>query len=339
MTSTELEHLLDDIAGVRIAVIGDYCLDAYWFLDPAHAERSIETGMPVHAVRQQRYTLGGAGNVVMNLCAMGVRHVDAFGVIGDDPYGRHMLRLLAQQQVGVAGMLLQSAAWATHVYTKPYLHDTEQNRIDFGAFNELHDQTAHALTSALAVRMADVDAVIINEQVASGIHHSPCFQELLQTLITEHPGSIFVLDSRHYSGRYAGTIRKLNEHEAARQCGSMRGDDEVILDAEARAAAQTLWQRWSRAVFVTRGARGCLAHDAAGLHEIPGLQLSGRVDPVGAGDSMLAGIAAALAAGRGARAAAELGNVAAGVTVQKLFQTGTASPGEILACARTHIAV
>jgi sugar/nucleoside kinase (ribokinase family) len=57
----------------------------------------------------------------------------------------------------------------------------------------------------------------------------------------------------------------------------------------------------ARAVFVTRGARGCLAHDAAGLHEIPGVQLSGAVDPVGAGDSMLAGIAAARPRG-GARA-------------------------------------
>ena len=60
-------------------------------------------------------------------------------------------------------------------------------------------------------------------------------------------------------------------------------------------------------------------------------RFSGRIDTVGAGDSALAGIAAALAAGRDALAAAELGNFAAGVTVQKLFTTGTASPAEILA--------
>ena len=60
-------------------------------------------------------------------------------------------------------------------------------------------------------------------------------------------------------------------------------------------------------------------------------RLLGRIDTVGAGDSALAGIAAALAARRGAREAAELGNFAAGVTVQKLFTTGTASPAEVLA--------
>jgi hypothetical protein len=84
--------------------------------------------------------------------------------------------------------------------------------------------------------MADVDAVIITR---AGCLWHPSFAVLSGVAANvDHRASrtIFVLDSRHYSGRYAGTIRKLNEHEAARQCGSMRGDDEVILDAEARAA-------------------------------------------------------------------------------------------------------
>ncbi|MBI2441635.1 MAG: carbohydrate kinase, partial [Lentisphaerae bacterium] len=71
--------------------------------------------------------------------------------------------------------------------------------------------------------------------------------------------------------------------------------------------------------------------DAHGLREVPGLQILGRTDSVGAGDSMLAGIAAALAAQYDALTAATLGNFVAGVTVQKLFQTGTATPAEILA--------
>jgi phosphoglycolate phosphatase-like HAD superfamily hydrolase len=67
------------------------------------------------------------------------------------------------------------------------------------------------------------------------------------------------------------------------------------------------------------------------LQEVSGLQILGRIDPVGAGDSMLAGLAAALATRRDNLTAATLGNFAAGVTVQKLFQTGTASPDEIMA--------
>jgi beta-phosphoglucomutase-like phosphatase (HAD superfamily) len=66
------------------------------------------------------------------------------------------------------------------------------------------------------------------------------------------------------------------------------------------------------------------------MQGVPGLQILGRIDTVGAGDSALAGIAAALAAGRDALTAAALGNYAAGVTVQKLFVTGTATPREIM---------
>jgi rfaE bifunctional protein kinase chain/domain len=331
MTRDELAQLLHDIANARIAVIGDYCLDAYWFIDPAGEEISIETGLPTRAVHTQRYSLGGAGNVVMNLHALGVRAIAAFGVIGDDPYGPHMLRLLRAHEVDTAGMLMQSESWATHVYTKPYLDDVEQNRIDFGNLNDLSDTMATALVQGLRERVGELDVVVVNEQVTSGIHRSELFQHLLQELIKECAATIFLLDSRHYSERYDGTIRKLNDHEAARLCGVTRADDGLMLDTDACAAARELSQRWGRPVVITRGARGCLVCDQGSLHDIPGRKARGQVDPVGAGDSMLAGIAAALAAGRTTRAAATLGNYAAGVTVQKLFQTGTASPDEIMA--------
>jgi len=331
MNKHELERLLNDIANTRIAIIGDFCLDAYWFTDPAGEELSVETGLPTRAVREQRYTLGGAGNVAVNLRAMGVKQVAAFGVIGDDPYGPHLLRLLKGHAVNVDGVVQQRAGWSTHVYTKPYLGNAEQNRIDFGNFNALNDDTAQALVQALRAQIAAVDAVIINEQVAAGIHYAARFQALLQQLIADCPAMTFILDSRHYSERYAGAIRKLNDHEAARLCGIPRGHDELVPGTEARTAAETLWRRWAAPVIVTRGARGCLVRDPAGLQEMPGLQIPGCTDPVGAGDSMLAGISAALAAGRDLWTAALLGNLAAGVTAQKLCQTGTASPEEIMA--------
>jgi phosphoglycolate phosphatase-like HAD superfamily hydrolase len=84
-------------------------------------------------------------------------------------------------------------------------------------------------------------------------------------------------------------------------------------------------------LFLTRGARGILVRDRAGFHEVQGLQVVGRIDTVGAGDSALAGIAAALASGADPVSAAALGNFTAGVTVKKLFITGAASPAEILA--------
>ena len=72
MIGEDLKRLLDDICKARIAVLGDYCLDAYWFVDRSREEISVETGLPTRPVMEQRYSLGGAGNVVMNLVAMGV---------------------------------------------------------------------------------------------------------------------------------------------------------------------------------------------------------------------------------------------------------------------------
>ena len=85
---------MDDISSVRIAVIGDFCLDAYWFIDEAMSEISIETNEVTRPVAKQRYSLGGAGNVTNNLAAMGIRDIRAFGVIGTDPFGAEMVRIM-----------------------------------------------------------------------------------------------------------------------------------------------------------------------------------------------------------------------------------------------------
>jgi phosphoglycolate phosphatase-like HAD superfamily hydrolase len=84
-------------------------------------------------------------------------------------------------------------------------------------------------------------------------------------------------------------------------------------------------------LFITRGDRGSIVTDDKGILEIESMMITGRTDTVGAGDSYLAGVASALAAGFNPGTAGRLGNFAAGVTVQKLFQTGTASPEEVIA--------
>jgi phosphoglycolate phosphatase-like HAD superfamily hydrolase len=109
--------------------------------------------------------------------------------------------------------------------------------------------------------------------------------------------------------------------------------DLISLD-DARAAAGKLAKDWGKPVFLTRGDRGCLVADGEQVSVVPGLHIVAQTDPVGAGDSMVAGIAAALAAGALPVDAATFGNFVAGVTVQKLRQTGTASPDEIRAIGR-----
>jgi bifunctional ADP-heptose synthase (sugar kinase/adenylyltransferase)/phosphoglycolate phosphatase-like HAD superfamily hydrolase len=329
MTRELPRRLLDDIRGVRIGVVGDFCLDAYWVLDASLSEISIETGLATRPVRSQRYSLGGAGNVVNNLVAMGVTHVSAFGVLGADPFGAEMLRILGSLGVHIGGMRIQDHAWDTPVYIKPVEGEAEQGRIDFGNANSLEPATGADLVAALAQELSRLDLLIINQQLLHGIHT----EQTRGALVAAVAGARIpvVCDSRTFSDSFTGAIRKLNDREALRLCGEQWESEDPVPRPDAERAAQALFDRWKTPVFLTRGSRGILVRDAGGAHEVPGLQILGRIDTVGAGDSALAGIAAALAAGYDGETAARLGNIVAGVTVQKLFITGTATPREILA--------
>jgi len=325
-----LATLLHALSTTSIGVIGDFCLDVYWEQDLSAAERSVETGLMTRPVRDQRYELGGAGNIVNNLVAMGVGTVQVFGVVGQDPFGREMQRLLESKGVGRDGLLAPADDWDTLVYLKPIREGREESRLDFGNFNRLRDEVATALLAKLESALPTLDVVIINQQVFRGIH-TDFLQASLNQLLARHSSKTFIADSRHLPGAYADCLRRLNEVEATRQCGAAREYGDVVSLEEAQAAARQLFANSGRPVFVSRGERGVLVADDSGLHVVPGLHIVNPTDPVGAGDSMLAGIAAALAAGYSPERAATFGNFAAGVTVQKLLQTGTASPGEILA--------
>ncbi len=329
MSREDLEGLLRGLARARIGVIGDFCLDAYWSMDESLSEISIETGLATRPVRGQRYSLGGAGNAVSNLVAMGVGEVHAFGVVGDDPFGREMTRILHGSAVDIRGVLVQAEDWNTPVYVKPVEGGAEQGRIDFGNANALSRETGGRLIEALRGALSGLDLVIVNQQLLHGVHTD----ELRAGLADLIKGSRvpFICDSRSFSDSFTGAMRKLNDREALRLVGEEWETDGPVPRAHAERAAEALFARWKTSLFLTRGARGILVRDVQGTHLVPGLQILGRIDTVGAGDSALAGIAAALAAGRGPVEAATFGNLAAGVTVQKLFITGTASPGEILA--------
>lgn len=330
MKREKLQQILNDISSVKIAVLGDFCLDAYWFIDESKSELSIETGLMTRAVRQQKYSLGGAGNVTSNLAAMGVKDIRAFGVIGPDPFGSEMVNVMKKTGIDTTNILIQDENWSTHVYTKPYIADQEQNRIDFGNFNQLSNTTADRLIDRLSNEVEKVDVIIINQQVPSGIHTSYFKQELL-TVISRFPDKMFLVDSRNYNDFYDGTIRKMNDTEAARLCGIDKAPDEIVLYSEVAASAEELFKRFKKPLFITRGKKGSLTISEKGISDIPGLMILSRVDTVGAGDSYLAGAASALAAGYDMETAAAIGTFVAGVTVQKLFQTGTATPEEIMA--------
>jgi len=329
MEKKKLEKLLNDVVDAKIAIVGDFCLDAYWFIDGSKSEISIETGRMTRPVRTQKYSLGGAGNVANNLSAMGVGNIYAFGVVGVDPFATEMKKIMQKAGIHTDYLLTQEDGWSTHVYAKPYAGDDEEGRIDFGNFNQLADDKADELLQKLSDLLPAIDMVIINEQVLSGIH-TPYFREKLVKLTGAFPEKMFIADSRHYNDQYEGALRKMNDSEAAILCGMKNDTTGAVSYDEVSSAAGTLFNRYQKPLFITRGSNGSLVIDEHGIEEIPGLMILSRVDTVGAGDSYLAGVTAALAAGYDMKTAACLGSYVAGVTVQKLFQTGTATPGEIL---------
>jgi len=323
-----LDEILEGFSRLRVGVLGDFCIDAYWLLDQTRAERSLETGKPTNAICEQSYSLGGAGNVISNLAALGVGEVAAFGVIGNDIFGREMLDLLRRQGAQSSGMIVQDKDWATAVYAKPYMDLEEQERFDFGRFNKITEETADRLLAAVEHSIRSLDALVVNQQLKQGIH-SDYLIAGLQALVDRHPDRICLLDARDISRRYRGMIFKLNAAEAARLCGEERVINQAVTVEELTGYASQICARTGKEVIITRSDRGIMAYDGRAVHQVPGILVLGPTDPVGAGDTTASAITASLAGGASIAEAIEVGNYAAGVTVRKLRQTGTATQAEI----------
>jgi rfaE bifunctional protein kinase chain/domain len=335
MTRTRLASILGSLARVRAGVIGDFCLDAYWDLDPGPAEPSLETGKPTRGVRRQRYSLGGAGNVVNNLTALGAGAVYGFSVISNDLFGRELLAILRNRDVDVYGLVTQDAAWDTPVYAKPYLQSDEQERFDFGRWNRITPETELKLTGALRTMVPELDALIVNQQLPAGVY-SPSVIDGINRIAHDNEQLLCVLDARTMSDRFTGMVVKLNDAEAARGAGTDLHSGQLSPPDAVRKHGMALAAKHQRPVYVTRSDKGILLCESGGAVDLPAIPLTGPSDPVGAGDTSVAAIALALAAGATPVEAGELANLAAAVTVRKLKQTGTATAEEISAMFDGH---
>jgi rfaE bifunctional protein kinase chain/domain len=329
----EISSILDKLSGASVAVIGDFCLDIYWEIDRSASELSVETGLTTEPVRQQRYSPGGAGNVVMNLLALEVEAIYPLGVLGNDPFGHELRRLLEASHVNCVGLVAQDKGWATPTYIKPCVESEELSRIDFGNFNRLSDLAEADLFSRLEEILHNVSVVLINHQVTGSIHDSTTFRQRLAEVIEQYPQLTFIIDSRGYHDSYPKAIHKLNDHELMKASGKPVDTNEVVSLEDLVQQSQRLYEGWNSPLIVTRGERGCIVAAGGELSQVCGLQLSGPTDPVGAGDTFCSAFMACISSGADLAAAAYIANIAAAVTVQKLFQTGTATRQEILQLA------
>ena len=332
MNKQLIEKILCNAKTAKIGVVGDFCLDVYWFLNEIASEKSLETDLPTWPIAEQEYSLGGAGNVVNNLHALGCENIHVFGVVGTEPWGQKLMQKLYKLNVNCEGMITQEKHWATPAYVKPYKEQNELNRIDFGNFNKLDTETLNCLLSLLEKNLQNQDIVIISQQIAGSLFVDEFIEKLL-ILINKFCDTLFIVDSRHNSGDFPSAILKLNDFTAESMVDNTTPNGVGVTRENAIKTAKTLCKKLKKTIFITRGINGCILVDEGVIKEIPSIKITGKIDTVGAGDSMLAGICIGLVSGQDAYNSACLGILAAAVTIQKLYQTGTVSPEELLMMA------
>lgn len=329
MKENRINEILTQIKNVNIAVYGDFCIDAYWLLDARGSEVSLETGLQAQAVGRHYYSLGGASNVVANIAALAPAVIQVIGVVGDDIFGRELRRQFHELNVDTKHLVIQKENFDTVTFGKPYLEDKEQPRIDFGFFNKRTEETDQAMLNGITEALEKADVLIVNQQVPGSITNES-FIDQANGLFKKYADKIVLLDSRHFGRKFENIYRKTNDLEAAQLNKAEVKLDDVLTLADVNKYALNLYRQFNKPVFLTRGPRGIITVDSDGIHEVPGIQLLKKLDIVGAGDTVTSALALCLGAGVPPAEASEFANLAAAVTVQKLYQTGTASGPEIL---------
>jgi rfaE bifunctional protein kinase chain/domain len=325
-----LKALLNQFANLKIGVIGDIGLDAYWYVDMTRSHLSRETPHFPRPVVRESYGCGAGANVAHNLKALGVGKVRLFSVVGQDTWAVQLKAELARQEID-SGDVLEARTRRTTAYVKPilmgYQSQQEDARLDFENTIPLAPEDEKSLLVRLEHALPDLDAVIIADQLEINGIITPGMRERLSELAGSTPGKIFLVDSRTRIQLYRQMVLKPNQVEAIGlySGGSHPPTREELLEIGLGAS-----QSQQRPVFITLGEEGVLVCNATHAEHIPAARVRPPLDVVGAGDTFMAALAAGLATGASPDEAGALANLAAAVTVEKLNQTGTASPVEIL---------
>ncbi len=332
MDEARLKQLLDRIPGIRLLVMGDFFLDKYIDLDRRLSEISLETGLEAYQAVGVRCSPGAAGTVVNNLRALDAQ-VTALGVIGDDGEGYELKQGLMLRGVDIDPLIVHPDRF-TPTYTKPMMQEIdgqvhELNRIDIKNRSPLPDSVQSQIIERLRGLLATVDGIIVADQVPEA--NCGVITDQVRTTLSElaqrHRDLIIAADSRERIGLFQNIILKPNAREALAAIGKQ--PQEQLERADVEAAGVALLRRTRHHVFVTIGAEGVLVFSQAGIQHVPGVPVSGPIDIVGAGDSVMAGIVSALCAGAEPVEAALVGNLVASITVQQIGTTGTASRQQV----------
>jgi len=329
MKSERFDAITSRYSNLRIALVGDFCLDRYLEIDAARKEISIETGLAVHNVVRVRSQPGAAGTILNNLVALEIKTIYPIGFCGVDGEGFELQRALGEKRGVQLDFFLQTPERRTFTYCKPLVVEAarpprELNRLDSKNWSATPRPVEEQLLSSVKKVADRVDALIVLDQVdipETGVV-TKTMLSFLGEIARQNPGLLIIADSRRGLRDYPAVAFKMNRMELAALTGKT-----VDLSLEnVKGAASELARRNQRPVFVTLSEQGILGAAAnGGVDHIAALPVRGEIDVVGAGDAVMANLTAALAAGAAIHEAIELANAAASIVIHQLGTTGTAS--------------
>ena len=330
MTSAFLEQFDEAaLAAASVAVIGDVCIDHYYFADSALSEISVETGLETVSVKSSEYYLGGAGNVAETLRTLGVGKVDLYGVSGSDAEGAILASLCKERGISTNGVIVQKENWQTNMYHKIIKDGKELPRFDLGNFNAVSEVTQNALLEKLDTSLSEYRCVIVNEQLLSGLTTEYFIRELNKRIASSAGRIVWLSDTRHRIGSYENVIYKINEREALSYYNGKSGSERSV-----EKAAASLSARWKQPVVVTLGKEGALAVQDGKIRRARGIDFTCPIDTVGAGDAFIASMAASLVSGLSFFDAVDAANFGASASVLTLYRTGHPALSDMREVAR-----
>lgn len=320
MTRQQMDQLFSAIAATKVLVVGDLILDKYLW---GKASRiSPEAPVQVVEVDHDELRLGGAGNVVNNLLALGC-HVYLASVVGADGDGKNLLQLLTRQGVNIEGVV-SSPHRTTSRKSRVLASHQQIVRIDRECTHPINTDEQAALFNYCRQQLPQLGAVILSDYL-KGVLAPELLQKIMALCHSRHVPVIVDpkgADFRRYTG---ATILTPNRRETEAATGvAIENESSLIKAGSILLNAQKL-----DALVLTRSEEGMSLFFADG--RITHLPTEARevFDVSGAGDTVVAVIGAAMAAGAGLDEAAGLANLAAGIVVGKLG-TSTVTTQEIL---------
>jgi len=318
-TKARVERLTSGFDGKRVLVLGDLMLDQFIW---GRVKRiSPEAPVPVVEVERQSTAIGGAGNVVSNLVALGATAIP-FGVVGADEDAERLHAAFRGIGVDTSGIVADSAR-PTTTKTRIIAHNQQVVRADRESRVPIAAEIEDGIIERMRDHLADADAVVVSDY-SKGLLTEGLLSRALP--LGRERGISICLDpkARSFASYQPVTVITPNNQEAAAASGVEITDEASLIEA-GRGLLSSLD---CRAVLITRGEEGMTLFTSDEVTHIPTVARE-VYDVTGAGDTVIAALALALAAGASYVDAALIANHAAGVVVAKIG-TATVSRAELL---------